>query len=202
MDISTEAQLRARYKSPSERAVRKQLAALDPHARNFIAHSPFLVLGTAGADGSVDVSPKGDAPGFVAVVDDHTVLVPDRPGNNRLDGLRNVLENPHVALIFFIPGVDETLRVNGRARVTTDAALLAPLAVQGKVPATGLVVEVEEVFLHCAKALIRSRLWDPATRIERASFPTLGRMLADQIGGMDAEEADRYTQQAYRDTLY
>jgi uncharacterized protein len=201
MDISSEQELRGLYAAPSERAVKKELTALDAHCRNFIAHSPFLVLGTAGADGSLDTSPKGDAPGFVAVLDERRLLVPDRPGNNRLDGLANVLANPHVGLIFFIPGVNETLRVNGRARITTEAALLAPLAVQGKAPRTGLLVEVEQVFLHCAKALIRSRLWDPATQIERGSFPTLGRMLADQIGS-DPAATERSIEHNYKTGLY
>ena len=200
-DVGSESELRTLYGTPTERAVRKQMTALDGHCRTFIAHSPFLVLGTAGADGSLDVSPKGDAPGFVHVLDDRTLLLPDRMGNNRLDGLRNLLQNPHVGLIFFIPGVQETLRVNGRGRITTDAALLAPLAVQGKPPRTGLVVAVEEVFLHCAKALIRSHLWDPERYVERSTLPTLGKMLADQIG-MDVAESERLTEESIRNRLY
>ncbi len=201
MEIRSEDELRDLYGSPSERAVRKQMATLDQHCRTFIAHSPFLVLGTGGADGSLDVSPKGDAPGFVAVLDDRTLLLPDRPGNNRLDGLRNLVQNPHVGLIFFIPGVQETLRVNGRGRITTDEALLAPLAVQGRLPRTGLIVAVEEVYLHCAKALIRSQLWDPARQVERSKLPSLGKMLADQIG-MDVAESERMTEESIRNRLY
>ena len=201
MEIRSEDQLRDLYGSPSERAVRKQMATLDKHCRTFIAHSPFLVMGTAGGDGSLDVSPKGDAPGFVAVLDERTLLLPDRPGNNRLDGLRNLVENPHVGLIFFIPGVQETLRVNGRGRITTDKALLAPLAVQGRLPRTGLVVAVEEVYLHCAKALIRSQLWDPARQVERSTRPSMGRMLADQIG-LDVAESERMTEESIRNRLY
>jgi uncharacterized protein len=201
MDIRSEDTLRGLYGAPSERAVRKQLTALDAHCRTFIAHSPFLVMGTAGPDGSLDVSPKGDAPGFVAVLDERTLLIPDRPGNNRLDGMRNVLANPHVGLLFMIPGVNETLRVNGRARITTDAALLAPLAVRGRVPASGLLVEAEEVFLHCAKAFIRAKLWDPASQVERGTLPSMGRMLADQIG-MDVAESERLTEESIRNRLY
>lgn len=201
MEIQSEDHLRGLYGTPSDRAVRKQMTRLDVHCRNFIAHSPFLVMGTSGADGSTDVSPKGDAPGFVAVLDDRTLLVPDRLGNNRLDGMRNVLENPHVGLIFFVPGVNETLRVNGRAHITTDESLLAPLAVRGKLPATGLLVEVEEVFLHCAKALIRSKLWEPESRVAKGTIPSLGRMLADQIG-LDAADAERWTEENYRTRLY
>ena len=131
----------------------KQLPALDPWCRKFISLSPFLVLGTVG-----DVSPKGDAPGFVQVIDDKTLLLPDRKGNNRLDSLGNLLENPAVGIIFMIPGVNETLRVNGTAEITVDPALLEPLAVRGQVPKTGLLIHIEEANLHCAKALIRSDL--------------------------------------------
>ena len=201
MEIHSQQHLRERYDPPSDRAVRKQLAALDGHCRTFIAKSPFLVMGTAGGDGSLDVSPKGDAPGFVAVLDDRTLLIPDRPGNNRLDGFSNLVGNPHVGLLFLIPGVNETLRINGRARLTTDRALLEPLAVQGKVPVAGLRVEVQEAYLHCAKALIRSKLWNPASQVERSRLPTLGQMLADQIGG-NAGEMDRWTEEAYRTKLY
>jgi uncharacterized protein len=201
MDVRSEEELRGLYGSPSERAVRKQMTRLDGHCRTFIAHSPFLVMGTAGANGSLDVSPKGDAPGFVTVLDDRTLLIPDRPGNNRLDGLRNLLDNPHVGLIFFVPGVQETLRINGRARITTDAALLAPLAVQGRAPRSGLLVEAEEVYLHCAKALIRSQLWDPARHVERSALPSMGRMLADQIG-MDVAESERMTEESIKNRLY
>jgi uncharacterized protein len=201
MDICSEDSLRGLYGAPSERALRKQLTALDAHCRTFIAHSPFLVMGTAGPDGSLDVSPKGDAPGFVAVLDARTLLIPDRPGNNRLDGMRNVLGNPHVGLLFMIPGVNETLRVNGRARITTDAALLAPLAVRGRAPASGLLVEVHEAFLHCAKAFIRASLWDPARQAAPGTIPSMGRMLADQLG-LDPAEAERYTEDSIRNRLY
>ncbi len=195
-------ELRSLYGEPSDLVQQKSLTKLDKHCRNFIAHSPFLVLATAAADGPADVSPKGDAPGFVQVLDDETLLIPDRRGNNRLDGLKNVLENPHVAIIFLVPGVGETLRVNGRASITNDPALLEPLAVNGKTPATGLLVQVDEAFLHCAKAVIRSKLWDPAAQIERKSFPSIGRMIADQVAGLDAEATDAYAEQSYRERLY
>ena len=202
MTISNKDDLRGFFGEPSERAAKKDIGRLDKHCRNFIALSPFCVLSTADADGRADASPKGDAPGFVAVLDDHTLVIPDRPGNNRVDSMQNILDNPHVGLIFFVPGMNETLRVNGRARITTEAELLAPLAVRGKAPQAGLVVEIEEVFLHCAKALMRSRLWDPETQIDRKSFPSLGRMLADQIEGQDPEQAERAIEEGYRTKLY
>ena len=194
--------LRALYGTPSAIVQRKTLDRLDEHCRAFIALSPFLVLGTAGADRTADCSPRGDAPGFVTVLDDKTLLLPDRPGNRRIDSLRNVAENPEVALIFFIPGINETLRINGRAAITTDAALLAPLAVQGKAPQSALRIAVREAFLHCAKALIRSHLWDPATQVERGALPTLGKMIADQTKMIDAGEADKVIAQSYKTTLY
>jgi hypothetical protein len=202
MPITDPTNLRTLYGEPSERARKKQMASLDAHCRYFIAHSPLCVLSTAGRDGRADASPRGDHPGFVAVLDDRRLLLPDRPGNNRVDSLRNVVENPHAGLLFFVPGVNETLRINGRATIVTDTQQLAALSHQGKMPKSGLLIEIEEVFLHCGKALIRSKLWDPTRHVERKSFPTLGRMLADQIGGMDADETDRSLNEAYRKTLY
>ena len=190
------------YGPPGDLARRKTLDRLDTHCRAFIALSPFLVIGTAAADGPADVSPRGDAPGFVAVLDDRTLLIPDRPGNNRIDSTRNIVANPHVGLIFFVPGVNETLRVNGRARLTTDAGLLAPLAAHGKTPKAGILVAVDEAFLHCGKALIRAKLWEPESRIERARLPSLGKMIADQIAGVSVEEADRRVEESYVKRLY
>ena len=154
-------------------------------------------------DGRADCSPRGDAAGFVAVLDDRTVLLPDRRGNNRADSLSNVLENPYVGLLFLIPGVDETLRLNGRAALTTDPALLDPLAVNGRAPRSGLVVEVEEVFLQCTKALVRARLWADESRVDRkAALPSFGQMLADHIGLPDGEAIDRELRAKIRETLY
>jgi PPOX class probable FMN-dependent enzyme len=200
--IGSKAELRERYGPPSERSLQKEMTKLDAHCRNFIALSPFLVIATAGADGLGDCSPRGDAPGFVAVLDDTTILIPDRLGNNRTDSLRNIIDNPGIGLLFLLPGVNETLRVNGIARITTDAALLAPLAAHGKAPRSGLLIEVKEAYLQCGKALIRSKLWDPATQIERARFPSLGKILADQIGLPDVAAAERMTEEGYRTRLY
>ena len=174
---------------PSEVARKKELPALDAHARAFIRHSPFLLLGTAGADGRCDVSPKGDAPGFVRVLDDHHLVVPDRPGNRRLDGMRNILSNPHVGLIFLVPGNDFTLRVNGRAAITREPALLESLAVQGKVPLLAIGVEVEEVFLHCARSFRRGKLWEPASWPGADALPSMPCILYDQTGGAMSLEA-------------
>ena len=196
------AALQALYGKPNVRAANKALSRLDAHCRAFIGLSPFCVLGTAAADGSADCSPKGDAPGFVRVLDDETLLIPDRLGNNRVDSMSNIVENPNVGLIFFVPGMNETLRVNGKAGITTDGALLEPLSVNGKRPRTGLVVKVEEAFLHCAKALMRSKLWDPERRIDRESFPSLGRILADQTGVQSPEVAEAAVEKAYRNKLY
>lgn len=183
--------MRSLYPEVAQLRRKTILDRLDGHCRNFITHSPFLVLATAGADGTVDASPRGDAPGFVQVLDDRTLVLPDRGGNNRLDSMGNIVANPNVGLLFFVPGIGETLRVNGRARVVTDAELLTRLAVQGKAPTAAIVVEVEQAYLHCAKALIRSRLWEEDYRLDRSTFPTLGRMLADQMkDGANVEETE------------
>jgi uncharacterized protein len=203
LDIVGDAErLREIYGAPSERAVRKELRRLDRHCRAFIARSPFLVVASTDAAGRCDASPKGDMPGFVAVIDDRTLLIPDRLGNNRIDTLGNLVARPGIGLIFFVPGINETLRVNGRARVTNDPTLLEPLAVNGKVPRSGIVVAVEEVYFHCGKALIRSDLWNPQKQARRGDFPSLGHILAEQIGGIDPDEADRQTAESYRSRLY
>lgn len=178
--ISDEAALRRIYAPPSGRSVDKELDRLDPHCLRFIALSPFVLIATSDAAGRADVSPRGDAPGFVAA-DAHEILIPDRPGNNRLDTLTNILATGRAGLLFLIPGVDETLRVNGRAEIHDDAALAARFAVSGKPPRTVLKVAVEEAYLHCAKAFMRSRLWAGDAQVERAALPTMGEMLRDQI---------------------
>ena len=201
--IETVEALRSAYGAPSERAVKKSLDRLDRHCRRFIELSPFVVLASAGADGRVDCSPRGDPAGFVAILDDRTVLLPDRRGNNRADSLTNVLENPRVGMLFLIPGVDETLRLNGRAKLTTDPACLDPLAVNGRAPRSGLLVEVEEVFLQCTKALVRSRLWADETRVDRkAALPSFGQMLADHVGEADGKAVDRELRARLPETLY
>ncbi|TAJ31329.1 pyridoxamine 5'-phosphate oxidase family protein [Bosea sp. (in: a-proteobacteria)] len=199
----TDAEALREHIGPVSPVVRsKVLDRLDSFCRDFIAISPFLVLATSDGAGNADASPRGDAPGFVRVLDERTLLIPDRRGNNRVDSFGNVLASPGVGLLFMVPGIAETLRVNGKARATRDAALLAPSAVQERPPLTGLLVAVEEAFFHCGKALIRSKLWDPAAQVPRSSFPTLGRIVAEQTKMVDAEEADRNLAEAYRSRLY
>ncbi len=202
MTITSESELRMVYGEPSERSQQKVLDRLDRHCRRFIALSPFCVLSTAGADGRAEVSPRGDVPGFVAVADERTLLIPDRPGNNRTDSLRNVVAQPHVGLLFLVPGMNETLRVSGTAEIVTDADVLEPLSMKGRPPVSVLRVTVERAFLHCAKALIRARLWDPAAQVERSNLPTYGQMLADQIQGADAVSIDAALDEAARNRLY
>ena len=194
--------LREVYGAPSERALKKQLSRFDKHCRAFIARSPFLVIASSDPSGRCDASPKGDAPGFVEVLDDETLLIPDRLGNNRVDTLGNLLERPGVGLIFFVPGLNETLRVNGRAHITTDPTLLDPLAVNGKLPRSGILVSADEIYFHCGKALIRSDLWNPEKQLRRSEFPSLGHILADQIGGITVEESERLTAESYKTRLY
>jgi PPOX class probable FMN-dependent enzyme len=201
--VNDEETLRSLYPPQSELRRKTILDRLDQHCRDFIGHSPFLVLATVGADGGVDASPRGDAPGFVQVLDERTLAIPDRRGNNRLDSMSNITASARVGLLFFIPGVGETLRINGRARITTDTELAAGMVVQGKAPSAVILVEVEQAFLHCAKALIRSHLWDDDYRLDRPAFPSLGRMLTDQAReGSDAAATEANIEQAYRERLY
>lgn len=158
--ITTLEQLRQIIAEPNELARRKQISVIDEHCRAFIERSPFLFLATSNARGDCDVSPKGDAPGFVQVLDETTIAIPDRPGNNRLDSLQNILENPHAGVLFIIPGAEWTLRINGRATIVRDADILERCAVGGKQPALAIAVEVEEAFLHCPKCFLRSKLWE------------------------------------------
>jgi PPOX class probable FMN-dependent enzyme len=202
-EIDCEDDLRALYGHAGDVAIRKCIDHLDEHCRAFIALSPFLTLGSSRPDGGADVSPKGDMPGFVRVLDANTIAIPDRPGNNRLDTATNVLENPNVGILFMIPGVDETLRVNGRARISTDPALLGRMEVEGKRPKSAMVIDVDEAFLHCAKAFRRSRLWSDDYRQERTALPTLSKMIRDQVNGdYDLAKAEAGLEAAYQRTLW
>jgi PPOX class probable FMN-dependent enzyme len=190
--ITDEAGLRALHHAPMLRATDKVLRGLDQHCRKIISLSPFCIIATQGPHGA-DVSPRGDPPGFVRVLDELTLLLPDRVGNNRFDSMLNLLVNPRIGLIFLVPGMNETLRINGTARITDDARLLAASAINNRPPKVGLVVAVEEALLHCAKALIRSALWDASKHIDRAILPTYAQMLLDHVRGLTHEENERQT---------
>lgn len=207
--FETEEALRAVMGHPMELAVRKALPRLDKYCKAFIERAPFMCLGTSDAAGRTDVSPRGDQPGFVLVLDDSRLFIPERPGNARYDSLTNILSNPQVGLLFFVPGYEDMLRVNGRARLIHDDALMARCTVNGKAPKIGIEVAVEEAYLHCAKALRRSKLWDASTQRERAELPTLGRMILEQTAeagsAPDAEvvrTVDEFIDENYRTTLY
>ena len=191
--ITDESQLRDVFGWPSARALNKQIDRLDQHCRAIIAKSPFLLLGTSDTTGRCDVSPKGDCPGFVRVLDDTTLAIPDLPGNNRLDTLTNMLHNPQVGLLFMIPGMNETLRVNGTVRLVRDAEFLESLAFQGKRPKLAIVVDVQEVFSHCPKAFMRSKLWAAESQIDRRELPSFAEILRDHaaLGECDLDELQR-----------
>jgi uncharacterized protein len=173
--------LAAIYPDPTARVIAKARPEIDAHAKNFIAMSPFCVLATSGADGSVDASPRGGNPGFVHVEGPNLLLMPDRSGNNRIDSFRNIVEGSgFLQLIFFVPGIDETLRVGGKGGVTAEPALLATMKEFGKLPRAALRIDVHEAYFHCGKALMRSRLWSPETRVERAAFPSIAEVIHDQ----------------------
>ena len=192
----------AYYGEPSSLARDKTLTRPDKYTRQFIDRAPFMVMATASADGDLDASPKGDAPGFVHIIDDVTLAIPDRPGNRRADGAYNIVASGRIGLLFMIPGMNETLRVNGRASMTTDPTLLEKLLAQGKPPVAACRVVIDEVFLHCAKALVRSKLWDNDRHMDRAKFPPLGHMIAEQTGANDRDGAEAMVQDSLKNKLY
>lgn len=204
LDGAGAAALVASYSAVGKGAQLKDIGRIDPHMARFIALAPLCLVATADAAGRQDVTPRGDPPGSFKVLDERAVAIADRPGNNRLDTLRNLLENPEVALIFLIPGISETVRVAGTARLSVDAELLASMAVQGKAPKCAIVVSVRQAYLHCAKAILRSKLWDADYRQAKGSFPSISRMIADQVGMSDAEvkEREAMVERAYRDGLW
>ena len=196
--FADEAGLRARFGAPPEHVLARQLDRLDHYCRHFIERSPFIVIGSVHPERGVDVSPRGDAPGFVQILDDRTLAIPERPGNNRLDTMSNILETPAVGLLFFIPEMRETLRVNGDAALSEDADLRQAAAVQGRQPKVLIIVRIREAFFHCGKAIIRSRLWSEDYRAQPGEFTSL-----DQIGRTDLlrDIGDR-VEKNYRDDLY
>ena len=193
--LTTAAALDALYGSPNANSLAKEVGYLHPHYRKFVEAAPFFALATCAADG-IDCSPRGDAAGFVRVHDEHTLMIPDRRGNNRIDSLKNIVADARVALLFLIPGVAETLRINGRARITVDPQWLVAFAVDGKPPRSVIVVDVETVYFQCSRALVRSRLWDAAAQISRSALPSTGTLIADigralHKGEFDGAQYDR-----------
>lgn len=205
--ITDEHALRALFPPTHTLAALKSLDKIDKHARGFIERSPFLCIGTQNPDGKADVSPRGDPPGFVKILDDRTLAIPDRPGNNRLDTQANIIANPNVGIIFIVPGFDETLRVNGHATLVNDPELLTAMSINDRIPTLAIVVKVSEVFLHCAKALRRSHLWNPDRFQDRKEMPSLMNILLDQTTGApddDAEmrELDDELEEDYKQSMY
>lgn len=194
--------LREIYRQPKGLAATKVISRFEKHSRQMVELSPFMVISTMGEDGIADVSPRGDGPGFVKVLDDQTIAIPDRPGNNRLDTLTNILANPSVGTIFFVPGVSEVLRINGQAEIRDDADLRAKFEMRGKLPASVLVVHVREIYLHCAKAIMRSGLWKPEVQVDRSLLPTIGQMIVDQVGGDRPTDSQAEVERQYEKVLY
>jgi uncharacterized protein len=204
--IRDEAELRELLGQPTDVVRSKVSHRLNELTRQFVERSPFVCLATSAPDGTCDVSPRGDPAGFVRILDERTLLLPDRPGNRLADSLRNIIRNPKVGLLFVVPGVGDTFRVNGRASLVTDPELLEPAEVEGKIPKLGILIEIDEAFTHCSKAFIRSGLWDPATFVDREELPSSGeilRSLSDDLT-FDAEEYDKARAERYarREGLY
>lgn len=205
--VKDEEDLRSLFPTTHPIAVEKCQNRLDKHAMDFVARSPFICMGTQSPDGLADVSPRGDPCGFVKILDDKTLLIPDRPGNNRLDSQTNILANPAVGLLFMIPGFDDTMRVNGKAKISRDPDLLALMTVKDRMPMVTIVVAVEEVFIHCAKAFRRSKLWDPSQLQDRGGMPSLAKIILDQTSRApdDPEEMtkiDADLEDEYEKTMY
>jgi uncharacterized protein len=205
--IRDEQSLRSMFHATHDLAVQKCQETLDEHAQAFISRSPFLCIGTQNSDKKADVSPRGDPAGFVKVLDQHTLAIPDRPGNNRLDTLANIIANPSVGLLFIIPGFDETLRVNGQACLVADPEILDGMRVNGRVPKLAILVKVKSVFLHCAKAFRRSHLWDPDRFRDRNEMPSIIEIILDQTTGAPSDrdemrKLDEGLEETYKNTLY
>ncbi|EPR68149.1 pyridoxamine 5'-phosphate oxidase family protein [Cyclobacterium qasimii] len=202
--ISTVEELREILGYPKEMVQKKAINFIDAHCRDYIAKSPMLLLSTSNEEGKCDVSPRGDPAGFVAILDERYLIIPERPGNKRCDSLVNILSNPQIGLIFIIPGLKETLRINGKALLTRDKELLEKHQINGKFPEVGIVVEVEECFIHCAKAFLRSKLWQPETWLEKEELPSIAKVLADHINSenFSSEEIETVLKESYLTRLY
>ena len=200
--ITTEHQLEALYGAKNPNSIIKELDRISEGYRKLIEAAPFVAVATSGPEG-LDCSPKGDAAGFVRILDDKTLAIPDRPGNNRLDGFRNIVRDPRVALLFLIPGVGETLRINGRAKISVEPTLMQSFAVNGKLPRCVMIVHIESVYFHCSKAIVRSKLWDEATKVDRKSLPSTGTILAElSQGKAGGEQYDREAPEKIKSQLY
>ena len=200
--VTSVEQLEALYGKPQGAAVVKEIDHINDGYRKLIEAAPFVAIATSGPEG-LDCSPKGDPAGFVHILDDKTLAIPDRPGNNRIDGFRNILRDPRIALLFLIPGVGETLRVNGRASISIDPELMGKFAINGKLPRSVLVVHIETIFFHCSKAIVRSKLWDEATKIDRKSLPSTGTIVAElSQGKLGGEAYDREAPERIKAQLY
>jgi len=200
--VTSMAQLEALYGKPSGPAVVKEIDHINDGYRRLIEAAPFVAIATCGPEG-LDCSPKGDQAGFVHILDDRTLAIPDRPGNNRIDGFRNIMRDPRVALLFLIPGVGETLRVNGRAAISIDPDLMARFAVNGKMPRSVMIVHIESIFFHCSKAVVRAKLWDEAAKIDRRSLPSTGTIIAELSDGkLGGESYDREAPERIKAQLY
>jgi PPOX class probable FMN-dependent enzyme len=202
--IRDESELRDLLGEPTDLVRAKIADRLDDLTRQFVDRAPFVMLATSSPGGTCDVSPRGDPAGFVRVLDERTLLLPERPGNRLADSLRNILQNPHVGLLFVVPGIGDTLRVNGRARIVADEKLLEQCAVEGKGPKLGLIVEIEEVFTHCSKAFLRAQLWDPTRFVDRSELPSSGEIHRGRDPSFDAEayDADRAERYSRREGFY
>lgn len=200
--IETIEQLRELYRPAGERALAKQLTRLERHSKRYIELSPFVAISTCGDDGRMDVSPRGERPGFVQSIDDHMLAIPDRPGNNRLDTLQNLMSNPAIGLLFMIPGVNEILRVNGTAEVRDDLDLMQRFMVNERLPLTVILVRVQEAYLHCAKALTRAQLWNEDAKVERNVLPSMSEMVRDQIGSDISFETQEAMEKRHKTQLY
>ena len=199
--VTSEAELEALYGKPAGAAVIKEIDHISDHYRRFIEASPFVVLATSGPEG-LDCTPRGDPAGFVRVVDSHTVMLPDRRGNNRIDSLRNIVRDPRVALLFLIPGIGRTLRINGRAAISIDAELCSSFIMEGKVPRSVIVITAERVYTQCPKALVRSRLWDASLHVAESSLPSSGTIMKALQQGFDGDAYDRDYPQRLKETIY
>lgn len=204
--IADERSLRGLFPATHALAIQKLQDTLGHHAQEFIRRSPFICIGTQSLDGKADVSPRGDPPGFVKILDERTLAIPDRPGNNRLDSLSNIIANPTIGILFVIPGFDDTLRVNGQATLVTDPEILAGMRVNDRLPTLAIIVQVAEVFMHCAKAFRRSHLWDPSHFQTRSEMPSLIKIILDETTGAPGEDAmrkiDDDLEADYKRTLY